>query len=233
MNENGIVIERLAASPEQIIEEKGGKDAVRVADESTVLTPSDAPSTATDEHTRPSTINVRLENPTNYQYYGQSAPFTKSIDFYYYVKNVLPNEWGYSSEWLDKSLQSGALAVKMYGWYHVYHPKWPSYNAAVKDNIPSSNYFPDQTFEVVSEQDRTTQAINAVGGIGVDRADGLLFETQHWQGYEREGGQYGGTMWQLGTKYWAEQGKGYTYMVHYYYDYSPNTGDLLAHFFYY
>ncbi|MBE0449013.1 MAG: hypothetical protein IBX64_13145 [Actinobacteria bacterium] len=227
INENEIVIEDLSASPGQLREEKGGKDTVRIFKEDAKLAQSDVSIAATSEHTKPSTIRVYLTNSTNYKFYGRSAPFSKSIDFYYYTKNVLPKEWGYDSTYKDKSLQAGAIAVKMYGWYRVYHPKWPSLNADVQDNTK------DQTFIVTSEKSRTTSAINAVGGIGVDIKSGssyVLFEVHYKDGYYSDGGRYGGWMWQHGTRYWADKEKGYTFMCHWYWD---KSGTEPIHFFYY
>ncbi|AGL03319.1 SpoIID/LytB domain-containing protein [Desulfoscipio gibsoniae] len=159
INENGTVIEDLAASPEQNLEEKGGKDTLHIFKEDAELSKSDASIAATDDHTVPSTIRVYLTN----------SGTNKSFEFYYYVKNVLPNEW--YSNWPDKSLQAGALAVKMYGWYRVYVPKYPGKGYDVRDDDS------DQTFKVNSEVTSCTAAINAVGGIGVDRKDGNLFAT--------------------------------------------------------
>lgn len=216
-NYEGEIIANLAAEKAELAEEKQ-TDVHPVPEVST---------TATDEHARPSSIRVYLTYQANKDYWKTS---TATVDFYDYVRDVLPNEW--VASWYTSyptAVRAGALAVKMYGWYHVYHPKWnfSPYYADVQDNTN------DQVYIVNSRHPSTTQAINDVGGIGVDRADGKLFETQYVQGSESAGGYHGGKMWQLGTKYWAGQGKGYTFMVHYYYDYSPNTANQLAHFFYY
>jgi len=228
INDNGSIIEDLSPSSQQIREERGSEDTIRIFEEDAKLSQLDAIITKADEHTVPSTIKVYLTKSINYTYYGKNAPFANSIDFYYYVKNVLPKEWYYTSSWPDKSLQAGAMAVKMYGWYHVYYAKYPGQGYDVKDNTA------DQSFEVNSEDStRCTPAINAVGGIGVDIQSGssyVLFEVHHIAGSEGPGGQYSGYMWQNGTKYWAQQGKGYTYMCHYYWDKSANEP---MHFFYY
>ena len=216
VNAKGDVLENFGATPEQLSQERGHR-----------IVPPEAGVTA-DEHTRPSSIRVYLTNSTNYTYYGYKGPTTRAIDFYYYVKNVLPKEWDQS--WPGESLKAGAMATKMYGWYHVYHPKWPSLNADVKDNTQ------DQVFLVKSEQNPTTQAINAVGGIGMEKASThTLFESQHWLGYYSDHGKSSGKMEHLGTWYWAvsPRNKTYDWMCHYYYDYSPNTSYQLMAFFYY
>lgn len=172
LNLQGKVIEDLAATPEQLCEERGLAVSVQPL---------------SDEHVRPSSIRV----------YRASLGRVDTVDFYYYVKNVLPNEW--SPSWPIVPLRSGALACKMYGWYRVYHPRSNSYD--VGDDIY------DQVYRPGSENTKTTQAINDVGGIGVDRADGLLFMTHYWAGNYGPG-RYGppscptdGWMWQKGTLY--------------------------------
>lgn len=142
------------------------------------------------------------------------------------MKNVLPNEW--YSTWPSESLKAGAMAVKMYGWYHVYHPKWPSLNADVKDTTA------DQVFIDNSEVSTTTTAINNVGGVGFENSDGNVFETQYLAGTkDQPGTQSSGKMSQWGTKYWADKGtKNYVEMAHYYYDNSDKSTDAIATFSY-
>lgn len=130
-------------------------------------------------------------------------------------------------------MQSGALACKMYGWWRTLNPRSSTYD--LKDNTE------DQVYTPGSETTAATQAINAVGGIGFDREDDIIFKAHHWQGSYGEGrtgpppdySSMTGWMWQRGADYWADNGKGYTYMVHYYYDNSDSTNDKMAHFFYY
>ena len=151
-----------------------------------------------------------------------------TVDFYTYVKNVLPNEW--IASWPEQSLLAGALACKMYGWYHVYYAEYPGQGYDVRDDTW------DQVYEPGTEHPNTNKAIDDVNGIGVDRADGELFETQYCAGTygpEKPGGEMLGRMSQWGTKYWADMGEDYSFMVHYYWDNSPQAGGQLAHFFNY
>jgi hypothetical protein len=60
------------------------------------------------------------------------------------------------------------MCVKMFGWYYVYNPKFPQYNAALTD-LPSNS----QDFEVNSERTSTTNAINSIGGIGLETRSSL------------------------------------------------------------
>ncbi len=212
INYQGKLLETNIATKKQLDEEKG------IYNSTTNLTTS-------NDHNRPSIIRVYLTNPHNYNFYGYSSPVTQSIDFYYYVKNVLPNEW--IGSWPIESLKAGAIAVKMYGWYYTYYPKWPQYGADVQDNTN------DQVFLTKSEYWKTTEAINDMGGIGLELQDGRLFITHYVAGYYAAGNEYSGWMWQNGTHYWANQGKDHSYMLHYYYDYSQQPGYEKVEYFYY
>jgi len=172
----------------------------------------------TGDHQRPSTIKV----------YRVQLAYIDEVNFYEYVKNVLPNEW-YGS-WPIESLRAGALASKMYGWYRVYYAKYPGKGYDVKDDAH------DQVYKPGSDYWKANNAVDDVNGIGVDRADGMLFETQYCAGDygpDKPSGWLAGRMSQWGTKYWADQGKDYSFMVHYYWDNSPQAGGQLAHFFNY
>lgn len=171
--------------------------------------------TSLEDHTRPDYVRV----------YRTSLGYTQSIDFYSYVKNVLPNEW--DSTWDDEALRAGAMAGKMYGWYHVYHPKWPQYNADVKDNAEDQKYVPN------SEVTSCTLAINYVGGIGLENSDGDVFEAQYLKGTYDDAGMYSGKVSQYGTKYWADLGiMNYLDMLHWYYDYSDKSLGEISTFSY-
>ncbi|WP_434656163.1 SpoIID/LytB domain-containing protein [Thermoanaerobacterium thermosaccharolyticum] len=177
---------------------------------------------STGDHVRPDYIRVYHDRSSSDPNYHK----TISTDFYYYVKNVLPNEW--YSTWPSESLKAGAMAVKMYGWYHVYHPKWPSLNADVKDTTA------DQVFIDNTEVSSTTTAINNVGGVELENSSGAVFETQYLAGTQGQPGtQSSGKMSQWGTKYWADQGtKTYIQMCHYYYDNSDKSSGAIATFSY-
>jgi hypothetical protein len=63
----------------------------------------------TSESTPPPTIRV----------YRAATGAVETVDFRVYAKNVLSREW--IGSWTTESLRSGAVAVKMYAWYHVLH----------------------------------------------------------------------------------------------------------------
>jgi len=180
-------------------------------------------------HSCPSTIDVYLSKYENYHdWQGRSAPFTKTVNFEYYVKHVVPNEW-YAS-WPMESLYAGALACKMYGWYWTLHDKYPDDDYDVMDTDV------DQSFVGGDDGDhpRTDDAVDAMDGIGLEKASSHeIFQAQHLQGSYSNHGFHSGKMSQWGTKYWADNHKTYGYMCHYYYDYSENTDNEMMGFFSY
>ena len=115
----------------------------------------------------PSTIRVMISERQN----GVVGEID-TMEFYYYVKNVLPNEWVASTSPYE-SLKAGAMAVKMYGWFHCYYYKYWGEGFDVYDDTRDQHYVKD------SEYPRSTDAINAVGGVGIVNSDGSMFETQY------------------------------------------------------
>ncbi|RPH35041.1 MAG: hypothetical protein EHM90_05020 [Chloroflexi bacterium] len=57
--------------------------------------------------------------PTTIRVFRAANGAVETVDFRAYVKNVLSREW--IGSWTAESLRSGAVAVKMYAWYHVLH----------------------------------------------------------------------------------------------------------------
>lgn len=147
MGSDGNVIETNIATPEQLLEEKGA-----YSQENTAISPR-----VVTNKTRPSTINV----------YRDSTQKIESIDYYDYCKNVLPNEW--ISSWNAESLKAGAQAVKFVAWYRVYNAKYPGKGYDVKDTTA------DQVYKPNTEVTNTTNAINAVSGVGLLNSSNELF----------------------------------------------------------
>ncbi|MUN38899.1 peptidase inhibitor family I36 protein [Actinomadura litoris] len=65
------------------------------------------------------TDGTNTKPPTTILVYRTSQGRVERVKFKYYVKNVLPNEWG--PRWPKASLRAGAMAVKSYGWYWALH----------------------------------------------------------------------------------------------------------------
>ena len=171
--------------------------------------------TSVDEHERPDYVRV----------YRTASSCVEEVDLYTYVKNVLPNEW--IASWESESLKAGAMAVKMYGWYHTYHPKWSPLGADVKDTTS------DQVYSPGTETDNTTAAINALDGIGLENSAGNIFETQYLAGTPNTAGTAGtGKISQWGSEYLAERGYDYLDICRYYYDESDKSSGTVYTFEY-
>jgi len=66
------------------------------------------------------------------------------IDFRHYVKGVLPPEWG--ENLAPEALNAGAVAVKMYAWYHVIVPKHNADRAHLWDDSGTDQVY-DETYQ--------------------------------------------------------------------------------------
>ncbi|MFV9566825.1 hypothetical protein [Thermoanaerobacter mathranii] len=169
-----------------------------------------------DEHTRPDSVLVYFTKSANRIAWG--GVVKHEVPLWDYCRDVLPNEWHES--WYSTaptSVRAGALVVKMYGWYHAYHPK--------------RMYFPYYSDVLDNDYDQQYEYGSHLSGFSDTHR---LFETQYRAGtYDGENYAHSGYVSQWGTKHWADQGKGYTFMIHYYYDGSFATYYENAHFFYY
>ncbi|RTZ51679.1 hypothetical protein EKO25_26050 [Bacillus sp. SAJ1] len=70
----------------------------------------------------------------------------------------------------------------------------------------------------------TNAAISYTDGLGVRKEDGKLFLTEYRAGSYDTSGKASGKVSQWGTKYLAENGKNYSYMLNYYYSGSTVVG---------
>jgi hypothetical protein len=115
----------------------------------------------------PETILVRVYGPPYHTPYGgcdwgRTGYELQEIDFKYYVKHVLPNEWVYA--WPRESLRAGAMAAKMYGWYWVVYPgTWD-----VRDDVC------DQVYNPAVEYTSTNNAVDFTWNWRMSRADSLI-----------------------------------------------------------
>ena len=146
-----------------------------------------------------------------------------TVDFYYYIKNVLPNEWVALADPME-SLKAGAMAVKMYGWYRCYNHKYYGMGFDVYDTLV------DQVYKAGSEHERSTEAINAVAGVGIRNASGLLFEAQYNAHAQR---QKSGFISQTGANYLANKGYTWFQICSYYYSNSSKSCGNISIFDYY
>lgn len=139
---------------------------------------------------------------------------TDIVDFDFYVKHVLPQEWGPS--WHSESLKAGAMAVKEYGWYWVNQGgKYPQYNADVDNSVNSQIYNPNISYS------STDNAVNNTSANGWYQ-NGKIFQSQYCAGsYDSTYSCGSNKMSQYGSKYWADQGKTYQWILNYYYSPTP------------
>lgn len=155
-----------------------------------------------------------------------------------YVKRVLPNEW--IASWNAESLKAGAIAVRSYGAWYVYHPVSSSYD--ICDTTCCQKYGSTQ-------YSSTDSAVNATAGIylvdsgdfiqraeysaenndsnGADgcgncyisnrSGDGICLSDSVCCGYTKNG--HGRGMCQWGSQRWAaNRGKTYQWIISHYYD---------------
>lgn len=175
--------------------------------------------TAASDHDIPQNISVYMTSPINKTAHGCSSDCVRAVYFKTtYINNVLPNEWGIN--WHENSLKTGAMAVKMYGWYGVYYPLASAVGAHVYDNINS------QVYKSGSATAKTTKAVEDVSGVGMHRKDNkALFLTEFAAGIENSPGtQSSGKISQWGSKYWADKGELPYWILGYYYNGSSKVG---------
>ncbi len=91
------------------------------------------------------------------------------VAFKTYVKNVLPNEWVPS--WPSASLDSGAVAVKSYGWYWALHSTRKTSGGACYDVRDDTA---DQVYKPSSAQSSTSSAVDRTWSTRMSRSGNIL-----------------------------------------------------------
>jgi peptidoglycan hydrolase-like amidase len=159
-------------------------------------------------------VAIRENNP-----WGQPDPrgrimYVKTYRWEDYLRNVLPNEW--SPGWHYNSLRAGAIAVKMFAWYHHLYPIKVSGFTFDVDNTVNFQAFIERT-----NQPETDTAINSVAHLAYVKRDGEIFELNYRAGYRGSpNAQYRNAqkMSQWGSQYWAERGRSPLEILQYYYE---------------
>lgn len=129
--------------------------------------------------------------------------YVQTLGFEEYCKNVLPNEW-YPS-WNKESLKAGAVAVKMFGWYHALHPVTVGGFTFDVDN--TTNF---QHFKYLSGTVQTNQAVQETWNIVYVPPSGEIKELDYRAGVPNNENQWFiGTniMSQWGSQYWGQNAK--------------------------
>jgi hypothetical protein len=130
----------------------------------------------------------------------------ETLDLVWYLRHVLPNEWG--TTWDADALGAGAIAVKTFSWWRTLpgNAYWTGPPCA-----DISDAYPNQVYDPTWSSAATDQAVNATLG-SVLRRDGVIFVSTYFAGTPGmpcapiEDGQFKGWMAQWGTKTCADQG---------------------------
>ncbi|MEV4620070.1 peptidase inhibitor family I36 protein [Asanoa sp. NPDC049573] len=116
-----------------------------------------------------STDGTNSTLPTTILVYRVSLGRVDRVDFKTYVKNVLPNEW--ISSWPRASLESGAMAVKSYGWYWALHSTRKTPGGACYDVRDDTG---DQVYRPSSALASTSAAVDNTWSTRMTRSGNIL-----------------------------------------------------------
>ncbi|WP_189334410.1 peptidase inhibitor family I36 protein [Actinoplanes ianthinogenes] len=135
------------------------------------------------------------------------------VDFKTYVKNVLPNEWVPS--WPNASLQSGAMAVKSYGWYWALHSTRKTSGGQCYDVRDDTA---DQVYKPSSALSATSAAVDSTWSARMTRSGNVL-QAHYCSTTTACGGWVDGDwMSQYGSRDLANAGRDYKSILRNYYD---------------
>lgn len=148
----------------------------------------------------PSTIRVAIRS-----YNNPIGPilYVQTLGFEEYCEDVLPNEW--LPTWNAEALKAGAIAVKMFAWYHTMHPTTESGFTYDVDN--TTNF---QEFKYLSGRPETDTAVRDTWNMVYVPSDGTIKELDYRMGSPNSDNRwYNGTyiMSQWGSQYWANTAK--------------------------
>jgi hypothetical protein len=159
-------------------------------------------------------LSGTLAPPATIRIYRTQTGVVEVVPFKQYVKHVLPHEW--ISSWSPEALKAGAMAVKTYAWYWVQRGgKQVALGADLKDNTEDQVYDPSLSYA------STDAAVEATFNYAMTR-NGSLFQAQYCAGnYKADpagdcpwAGPY---MTQWGSAFHADQGRGWGWILGYYY----------------
>lgn len=158
-------------------------------------------------------VAIRGLNPS-----GEPDPrgrimWVQTIPFEQYCEDVLPNEWVPS--WNIESLKAGAMAIKMFAWYHHLHPVTVDGFTFDVDN--TVNF---QHFRYYSRQPDTNAAFSAIRNYVYVKPNGEIIELNYRAGKKDDPNwQYRNAqkMAQWGSQYWALKGRNYEQILQFYY----------------
>ncbi|HBI04442.1 MAG TPA: hypothetical protein DDY49_10500 [Paenibacillaceae bacterium] len=105
--------------------------------------------------------------------------YVMSIPFESYIRNVLPNEW--LPSWHPESLKAGAMAIKMFGWFHAYNPIEQDNQLFHVDNTVNFQVYRDGT-----DIPRTNAAFDEIRTLAYIEKDDDLVELFYRAGYPNQ-----------------------------------------------
>jgi len=163
----------------------------------------------------PSTIRLAIRDNNAS---GEADPrgriiYVQTLNFDQYCRCVFPNQWFPS--WKPASFEAGAIAVKMFAWYHHLHPVTVDGFTFDVDN--TVNF---QTYRAESEQPPTDAAYYQTRSRAYVKPDQEIFELNYRAGYANNANwQYRNAqkMAQWGSQFLAEQGKTSIQILNFYY----------------
>lgn len=140
--------------------------------------------------------------------------YVQTLGFQEYCKDVLPNEWFPS--WSPQALDAGAIAIKMFAWYHTLHPI--TIDGFTFDVDNTTNF---QQFKYLSGQYVTDKAMDSTWNTVYVPPNGDIQELDYRSGTpNNENAWFDGTnlMSQWGSEYWGSVGKlTFSQILHLYY----------------
>ncbi len=136
------------------------------------------------------------------------------VNFKTYCKSVLSHEW--IDSWNLNSLKAGAMGVKTYGWY------WVNKEPTKLSDVQSKGADVDNTVNyqvyIPTWYTNSGKAVDSTWGHIMKRS-GLIFQSFYHAGsYNSDRHSDGNYMHQWGSKYWADNGKDWQWILNYYYD---------------
>ncbi|WP_027416940.1 SpoIID/LytB domain-containing protein [Aneurinibacillus terranovensis] len=105
--------------------------------------------------------------------------YVEVIPFETYIRNVLPNEW--FPTWDPEALKAGAMAIKMFSWYHQLNPVTIDNQTFNVDN--TTNF---QVFREGTDMPRTNAAFDQVQRLAYVKNDDTIIELNYRAGYPND-----------------------------------------------
>ncbi len=158
----------------------------------------------------PSVIRVAIRVGNNPR---GAIQWVQTIGFQQYCADVLPNEW--MPSWDPQALQAGAMAVKMFAWYHTLHPVTIGGFTFDVDN--TVNF---QEFRPLSGRIETDRALTATWPYAYTDSNGVIAALDYRAGIpDNPNWAFVGSqkMAQWGSQFWALTGLPYLRILNLYF----------------